>query len=684
MGAYKYLFQRAAVCVGTLQKLKRGPGDLLRRVCPHGSQGSLQAFPAILLGIGLLSTALVCANQRRVNAEHLLQIELGIARDVASILRSRFQAQATLLSGVAGLFESSESVTESEFRSFINSMGSSATALRGTQGLGFITVVPGSDVARWKVRRRAEGLRGFQVKPPGRGPLTPVLLYLEPLEWRKQRIIGFDRFTHPTHREAMHWSAIHAEPALTATFPLVEDHEAEKGHVLYKPLFSPAPLRPASEAARWANLRGWVFMALRMEPLIQAALAAVDHPDLPGSAVLIYEGSRPTREALLFDNQQIHGSPLLTGTSQSHVKIANREWLVVVSLGRHHPRANGLGNQLIRLGLLGGSLSLLGALTCRYLVNNHVALTQALRDSEHANRERALATAVFETSPLAILVTDTKGRIITTNHAFAELSGLSQAQTKGAKANILRSGRHSSEFYRQMWEELLRTGSWKGEIWNRHRNSEIRRDELTIIAVLDDHKAVIHYVGMLQDITERYTEQEKVKYQAMHDYLTGLPNRALLMEQLNHHLALARRYGSKVALMFIDLNGFKPVNDHHGHAVGDQLLQLVARRMQRVLRASDILCRQGGDEYVLLIPEAPGQEKLLEIARKLRSAVALPYPELPDDVVVSVSIGIACWPRHGTDADSLLDAADAAMYRAKHGSPENIELAAPPQNPTER
>jgi diguanylate cyclase (GGDEF)-like protein len=166
----------------------------------------------------------------------------------------------------------------------------------------------------------------------------------------------------------------------------------------------------------------------------------------------------------------------------------------------------------------------------------------------------------------------------------------------------------------------------------------------------------------------------------MHDYLTGLPNRALLMEQLDHHLALARRYQTKVALMFIDLDGFKPVNDLHGHAIGDRLLQLVARRMQQVLRESDVLSRQGGDEYVLLIPEAPAADKLVDIARKLRAAVALPYPELPEILAVSVSIGIACWPEHGSDADSLLDAADAAMYRSKHDSPQHIELARAAEN----
>ncbi|WP_216903313.1 diguanylate cyclase domain-containing protein [Synechococcus sp. CCY 9618] len=639
------------------------------------NQLKVHAIPPIVLVVGLLITALVCGNQRRLKAEEHLRTEHGIARDVGSVLHSRLVAQGALLLAVVGLFDASEVVSQEEFRRFVASLELSDEAFKGMQGLGFVAVEPGSDRIGLDAGPQARDRVDSGIRPPDQRPITTTVLYLEPLVWRNQRTIGYDLFTHPVHREAMRWSAITGEPALTATVSLVQEPEAEKGNTLYRPLFAPGPLRPSSEAARLTQLRGWAFLVLRMEPLIQAALAELDNPDLPEAAVLIYQGSQPTREALLFDNQQIHGTPLLGDPAYSRVQIANRQWLVGVQLSRGYAGASGLGGDLTLLGLLGGSISLLAALTCRYLVNNHVAITQALRESEQANQERALASAVFETSPLAILVTDPKGRIISTNNAFTDISGLSRTQAKGEKASILRSGRHGPEFYRQMWELLLRTGIWKGEIWNLHRDNQIRRDELTIIAVLDHHQTVTQYVGMLQDITDRYTEQEKVKFQAMHDYLTGLPNRALLMEQLSHQLALARRYRSKVALMFIDLDGFKPVNDQHGHGVGDQLLQLVAHRMQRVLRDSDVLCRQGGDEYVLLIPEAPALEQLVDIARKLRAAVGLPYPELPADVVVSVSIGIACWPEHGSDADSLLDAADAAMYRAKQGSPESIELA---------
>jgi diguanylate cyclase (GGDEF)-like protein/PAS domain S-box-containing protein len=553
-------------------------------------------------------------------------------------------------------------------------------SLKGMQGLGYIAVVPDADVAGFETMRRAEGLRGYQVEPAGRRPFTTAVVYMEPREWHDPRGIGFDRYTLPAHQQAMNWSAITGDPAITSAVSLAPGSSAEKGNVLYRPLFSRGHLAASSEAARLEQVRGWAFMVLRMGPLIRSALAEVDNPDLSGAAVLIYEGTRPIKEALVFDNQQIHGTARLRNPSYSRVQIANLEWLVGVQQSGRHRGGTGLSPDLTLLGFLGGTVSLLAALTCRSLVDNHVAITKALQEAEHANQERALASAVFETSPLAILVTDPEGRIIHTNQAFSTMSGLSRMEARGEKANILKSGRHGEEFYRQMWQELRRTGSWKGELWNRHRSNEIRRDELTIIAVLDHQQTITHYVGMLQDITERHAEQEKVKYQAMHDYLTGLPNRALLMEQLDHHLALARRYQTKVALMFIDLDGFKPVNDLHGHAIGDRLLQLVARRMQQVLRESDVLSRQGGDEYVLLIPEAPAADKLVDIARKLRAAVALPYPELPEILAVSVSIGIACWPEHGSDADSLLDAADAAMYRSKHANPQHIELARAAEN----
>ncbi len=159
-------------------------------------------------------------------------------------------------------------------------------------------------------------------------------------------------------------------------------------------------------------------------------------------------------------------------------------------------------------------------------------------------------------------------------------------------------------------EQIQRRGHWEGELWNRVHSGEVKRHELTIQAVQNEVGELIHYVGMLHDVSHRYQQEAEILFQARHDYLTGLANRAELVEQMDQSLAQARRYGQRVALLFLDLDGFKPINDELGHAMGDEVLQVIARRLQEVVRESDTLCRQGGDEFVLLIPQAGDNEDL--------------------------------------------------------------------------
>ncbi len=652
---------------------------------PTLARPMVQAIPPIVLVLGLLTTAVVCENHRRLKAEEHRLTERSIAQDITTALRSRFQGYETYLSAVAGLFDASDAVSPEEFRRFHRSMGLTEGQSRDVRGLGFVaatSAIDGLDVEVWNPARD-EGVGGGPggSQGNGRGAVNhpTAVVYLEPHDTLNKRAIGSDLYLNPDRREAMIWSAMSGEPALTGPVVVQRDDEPtkEKVDLMLLPVFGRSTVPAGSEIDRTARVRGWTFLLLRTGPLIKDVIDGIDNPHLAHAEVVVHDGSVPRQRGVRFDTRPDHGQVPLSHPSESRFQIANRQWLVAVQLAHNDLRRSGLSVQLLLLAALGGFMSLLAALASRYLVRNHLAVARALQASELANSERALATAVFETSPIAILVTDPEGIIISSNNAFSELSGLSRSEAIGKPASILRSRRHGKDFFRQMWKDLSRKGQWKGEIWNRHRNNEIRRDELTIIAVTNSQKIVTNYVGMIQDVTERYTEQEHVRYQAMHDYLTGLPNRALLMEQLHHHLALARRYGTKVALMFLDLDAFKPVNDHHGHAVGDQLLQKVADRMQGVLRESDVLCRQGGDEYVLLIPEAPDFGALLEIARKLLAAVAQPYPGLPEDVHASISIGIARWPDHGADAESLVVAADAAMYRAKHGSGDHIQFAHP-------
>lgn len=284
---------------------------------------------------------------------------------------------------------------------------------------------------------------------------------------------------------------------------------------------------------------------------------------------------------------------------------------------------------------------------------------------------------MFDTCPVGIVVTDADGIVLRVNPAYARLSGYSELEARGRKANLLRSGRHDDAFYRSLWEAIVQRGHWSGEIWNRHRNGQVLRHELAITAVLDGHQQIVNFVGLLWDINERYSQEQRMHHLATHDPLTGLANRGLLMELLQSSLAQARRHGQRVALLFMDLNGFKAVNDRFGHGTGDALLRAAAGRLRQGLRESDTLCRQGGDEFVLLIPQAPDLERLRSIAVKLRDSLAAPFPDLPDEVRIAVSIGIAVWPDHAEDADGLLDAADNAMYAAKQRSDDLIAVAPP-------
>jgi diguanylate cyclase (GGDEF)-like protein len=188
---------------------------------------------------------------------------------------------------------------------------------------------------------------------------------------------------------------------------------------------------------------------------------------------------------------------------------------------------------------------------------------------------------------------------------------------------------------------------------------------------------------MLQDVTERRQAEQAVHFMAQHDILTGLANRSMLMEQLERHLALAKRHGRSVALLYLDLDGFKSVNDQFGHNVGDQVLQIVADRFRNVIREGDLLCRQGGDEFVVLVPEAGSTDQLLKMGWKLVEASRAPFLELDPAIVISASVGVARYPEHGNTSEELLAAADNSMYAAKRAktNPVQLSIASQPQAP---
>ena len=281
----------------------------------------------------------------------------------------------------------------------------------------------------------------------------------------------------------------------------------------------------------------------------------------------------------------------------------------------------------------------------------------------HDERWR-LAAAMFEQSCEGIVVTDAQRNIIMVNPAFTTITGFEEADVLGRNPRMLSAGRHDAEFYRQMWEAINCVGHWHGEIWNRRKDGDIYAEWLSITRVADESGQAQNYVSIFSDITERKRAGEQIQKLAYHDALTGLPNRVLLIDRATQALSLAQRNSAAVAVLYMDLDRFKQINDTLGHRIGDQLLVVVATRLLSVVRDYDTVSRQGGDEFVLVLPGTTA-EGAARVAEKVRCLIAEPMTIEGHEMTVTTSIGVAMFPEDGRDFDALLRAADLSMYRAK-------------------
>jgi len=292
------------------------------------------------------------------------------------------------------------------------------------------------------------------------------------------------------------------------------------------------------------------------------------------------------------------------------------------------------------------------------------ALRKCLRDLQGI-RDLHLARLVFESVSEGVMVTDDRGRILVVNPTFCELTGFREDEVLGQGAGILSSGTHDAAFYQAMWDSLKSLGRWAGEIVNRRKDGQHYTEWLSIVAVEEASRRATRYVGLFSDITERKREEERIRRMAHFDLLTGLPNRALFLDRLKRALSRVDRRGGDLALLFLDLDRFKPINDLHGHAFGDQVLIEAARRMTASVRAVDMVSRHGGDEFVILIEASDAREAAANVAAKLIDTISQPYTVWGREVVLGASLGVAIYPEDGKSADALLESADAALYNAK-------------------
>ena len=285
-----------------------------------------------------------------------------------------------------------------------------------------------------------------------------------------------------------------------------------------------------------------------------------------------------------------------------------------------------------------------------------------------------LLASVFENTVEGIVITDLNGIIEEVNPGFTAITGYSAQEAIGNNPSILKSNHHNADFYREMWRDIMATGHWSGEIWNRRKNGESYPERLSINSVTDYRGDVSHYISVFYDITDIKRGEEQLQHQAYHDALTGLPNRLLYIDRLESALPRARRHNTQAAVMVLDLDNFKNINDSLGHNVGDRFLQKIANVLTDTLREEDTIARIGGDEFAVLILAEECQWNACEVAQRILAAFANPILVDKNELFASFSIGISVFPTDGDDAETLIKNSELAMYRAKAQGKNNYSL----------
>ena len=297
--------------------------------------------------------------------------------------------------------------------------------------------------------------------------------------------------------------------------------------------------------------------------------------------------------------------------------------------------------------------------------NAYYLFFQDITDRKNSEYQMLMSESVFHNTMEGIAITDPEGLLQRINPAFTQITGYSSEEVLGKNPRILKSDRHDRSFYQEMWDSLLRTGTWSGELWNRRKTGEAYPEWMTINSIKDEAGELIHYVSLFRDISDIKESEEKLRHQAYHDALTGLPNRLLFQDRLAQAIRHAGRGDETLAVLFLGMDNFKNVNDGLGHNTGDLYLETIAGRLRNSCRGEDTVARLGGDEFVVLLPEMQNNRNILEIMGRIQSAINQPVVLKDQEILPSVSIGVTFYPGDGRTPELLMKNADMAMFKSK-------------------
>lgn len=388
--------------------------------------------------------------------------------------------------------------------------------------------------------------------------------------------------------------------------------------------------------------------------------------DLPLGVVVTQQGTikftnTALRTMIGFSAEEMHGQPFLP-----FILKEDRPWLMDL----HQRRMRGEltpHSYTCRFATKAGEVRHwhLDAGTIEWDGAAAIAVVTDQTDSRRAEADLKLAASVFAQASEAIIISDAEARIIAVNNAFKRLTGYTSEEVLGRNPSLLKSGRHDTDFYKSMWRTLQDRGEWQGELWNLRKDGSLFAVREAISRIHNAEGEISHYVSLFSDITDAKLHQQQLEHMAHYDFLTNLPNRILLSERLQHAMLQNQRRGESLAVVYLDLDGFKPINDRHGHSIGDQLLVALSQRMKDTLREADTFSRIGGDEFVAVLVGLEQSQNWEPLLKRLLQAAAEPVTIGELVLTVSASIGVTFYPQDNVDAELLMRHADQAMYQAK-------------------
>lgn len=643
----------------TLRPLKSPPPPVL-----------IPTLLALVLAVGMAWLAIQRLSSVRQDVlEAGFNIETG---EMSLRVEERFKAYRQVLRSMRAFMLASERVTRVEWQQFVDSLRMQ-TDYPGIQGVGYAELIPASQLASHEARIRAEGFPDYRVSPPGVRDEYSAIVFLEPFDWRNQRAFGYDMYSEPVRHEAMARARQLGVPALSGKVRLIQEtsSDTQAGVLLYLPVFYSGDTLD-TPAKRDAAFRGWVYAPFRIGDLIAGTLGDA----APRVRLRIYDGHEENPETLLYDSHP--GREEAPAIAQRRLmELDARVWTLVFEGDAAMAAQTDATHLEVAAVLLIGTLFVLltySFTAARLRARELAGISASLRASE------ARYSALVNLSREGIAALDARLCFSYVNPRLIELLGYPDHELIGKPIDTLwpeaDRPRRDAVFRRleageaSSYEQMLRRAD------GRH---------LTVIISdapdLDAAGKLRGVILTLTDISERKASEDRIHYLANHDTLTGLANRSMFMDQVNNALLVARRQHGRFALLFLDLDHFKEINDTFGHAAGDDVLITTATRMRQCLRASDLVARQGGDEFMVLLRDVKGKDHALAAAEKIRRAIHEPFPVGGAQLLVSISIGIALYPEHGDTLESLTQAADRAMYQAKNSGRNQALGAETPQPP---